>query len=179
MKPLEWLTIEDQRSLLAAAYGEALESPDQSTQCGAGLFKLDHEGSYLFEDTLAHNRFPYGVRYLDERWERPLKYEYIEHAERNAIYKATRLGIPTEGMCMVAPWAACHDCARAIIQSGIDILLTHKQAFDRSPDRWKASLDSAYTMMDEAGVRVVWYDGPVFENRAVNPLLHTGELWIP
>ena len=37
-----------------------------------------------------------------ERHERPAKYSWAEHAERNAIYNAARLGIALDG-CTVAP----------------------------------------------------------------------------
>jgi dCMP deaminase len=55
------------------------------------------------------------------RWARPLKYQFVEHAERNAIFNAARIGVKTEGC-----WAfmnfmptPCADCARALIQAGI------------------------------------------------------------
>ena len=61
-----------------------------------------------------------------ERHERPAKYMYYEHAERNAIYGCAAQGIATQGLTMIAPWAACADCARAIIAAGITHLITHK-----------------------------------------------------
>ena len=42
-----------------------------------------------------------------------------EHAERNAIYNAARLGMKTENCDIYVTLAPCHDCARAIIQAGI------------------------------------------------------------
>lgn len=175
-----------QRFLLSQAYSKALESPDQSTQCGAVLFRLHTTDSAvqatMLPKTLAYNHFPRGVEYTTERWERPLKYEFIEHAERGAVYAAARAGIATQGLWMAAPWAACTDCARSIIESGLVGLLTHKQAFDRSPERWQESIANAFIMLDEAEVETIWYDGKIFDEDPCEDapqLLHTGQLWIP
>jgi dCMP deaminase len=43
----------------------------------------------------------------------------MEHAERDAIYKAAFVGMQTEGATLYVPWFACADCARAIIAAGI------------------------------------------------------------
>ena len=121
------------------------------------------------------NEFPAGVRYISERWERPLKYKIIEHAERNVIYNAAKRGIATNGLIMVCPWAACSDCARAIIQAGVKMLITHKQAHDRSPDFWRKEIEVAFEMLNEAKVEIVMYDGVV----GVSGVLHSGQLWNP
>lgn len=42
-----------------------------------------------------------------------------EHAERNAIYNAARLGNKTEDCDIYITLTPCHECCRAIIQSGI------------------------------------------------------------
>ena len=149
---------------------KAKESPDPSTQNGAILISAD--GEMLSAEV---NRFPDGVKETPERWQRPLKYKIIEHAERNAIFAAGRAGIKTDGLIMVACWATCTDCARAIIQSGIKLLVTHKQAYDRSPESWKTDIDLALQMLKEAGVEVVMYDGEI----GVKRLRHSGELWNP
>jgi dCMP deaminase len=66
------------------------------------------------------NGFPRGVDDdVDERHERPAKYLWTEHAERNAIYNAAAIGAATAGCTMYLPWYPCTGCARAIIQSGI------------------------------------------------------------
>ncbi len=155
---------------LRTAYMLAKQGPDPSTQNSALI--VDEKGVILAQ---AVNRFPDGVEYRTERWERPLKYKIIEHAERNAIFSAASYGIKTKGLIMVSPWAACSDCARAIIQSGIRTLITHKQAHDRSPDFWRQEIEVAFQMFKEAGVEVVFYDGIV----GVSGVLHSGKLWNP
>lgn len=161
---------EDIVKLLKESYAEALKSPDPSTQNGAVL--IDNANRVIVKD---HNRFPDGVKYLPERWERPGKYKYIEHAERNVVFAAARLGIPTDGLTMVCGWAACSDCARAIVQSGISRLVTHKQAYDRSPAFWLDEIKHAYDILKEGNVELVMYDGQV----DAEPILHSGQLWKP
>ena len=161
----------DWRTLLEIAYKEAKKSPDPSTQNGALL--INDNGTIL---VAGHNRFPRGVEGTPKRWEKPLKYELIQHAERAAIFKASRKGIPTDGLIMVCCWATCGQCAGAIIDAGIKLLVTHKQAYDRSPEFWKKSIDPALEELEEAGVRIIWYDGKI---GGVEGLRHSGQIWNP
>src|SRR5690349_19719109 len=132
-------------NFLRKAYFEAKYSPDPSTQNGAIIVARN--------DIIAsgYNTFPNGVKFYDERWERPGKYQYVEHAERNAIFDAARQGHSTEGAIMYCPWFACTDCARAIIQSGISVVIGHAAPIhDKGSDAWKESIKVAYQMFDEA-----------------------------
>lgn len=58
---------------------------------------------------------------IDERWhQRPEKYLWVEHAERNAVYNAARLGLSTIGATAYITYGTpCSDCARALIQAGV------------------------------------------------------------
>ena len=132
------------------AYIACVESPDSSTQNSAVLAKQD--GS-VYMETWAVNELPNGIESTEERWERPVKYHYVEHAERNAIYNAARHGISTRGLVLVSPWAACSDCARAIIQSGISQLIRHEHDF--MPEHWQESVRRADEMLLESGVGIV------------------------
>lgn len=122
---------------LNECYSLAQRSPDTSTQNAAILLR----GRSIVASGV--NCFTEGIRASKELLERPMKYTYIEHAERNAVYDAAAKGVKTEGLTMVCPWAACADCARAIVNSGIVMLVRHKQAGDRSPERWKESIEHA------------------------------------
>lgn len=145
------------RDLMREAYLFASEySDDPHTQNGSLL--LSKSGAIVAQGA---NRFPQGVRVTPDRLERPLKYTFMEHAERDVIYVAAGLGVPTEGTTMYCPWAACADCARAIIDAGIERLVVHQAMMDKTPDRWKEQIAYAMTMFDEAGVLVEAYDGPV------------------
>jgi dCMP deaminase len=142
---IEILEPQDENYMLEALI-IALDSPDPSTQNGAVLTR---DGIV----STGCNRFPNKVQYLPERWERPAKYSYIEHAERNSIFDAARSGTSTLGTTMFCPWFACADCARAIIQAGIVrvVGLTAKT----SHERWNEQIQVGDTMMSEAGVEVV------------------------
>lgn len=132
-------------------------SPDPSTQNAGMLVNLHPDGSITsYRETLSVNEFPRGVKYLPERWERPAKYQIIEHAERNAIYSAARIGLEAEGLTLVCPWAACSDCARGIIQSGIVRLVTLAPQDGDTPDRWQTSVNIAMKMLEEAQVEVLY-----------------------
>jgi dCMP deaminase len=163
------------RDIFYVLYEAAVDSPDPSTQNSAILVD-EWEGALLpITATLAINNFPHGVKNLPERWERPLKYQIVEHAERNTIYKAALLGIPTSDMVMVSPWAACADCARAIIQSGVRKLITHKQAADLDSASWRESIAIAFVMLKEAGVEVEFYDGVI----GGPSIRHSGQIFLP
>lgn len=163
----------DFRQALYEAYRIATYSPDPSTQNAAILVKED--GMVLAE---AINEFPRGVQYTDERWERPLKYKIVEHAERNAIYKAARQGIRCDNATIIAPWAACSDCARAIIQSGVTRLVRHKEASHRSPEFWQAEIEVADMMLAEAFIEVIDVVGKISPEDKLE-LRHSGEIWYP
>ena len=102
------------------------------------------------------NGFPRGVNDEAEyRHDRPMKYKWTEHAERNAIYNAARVGIPLEGCRMYLPWYPCMDCARAIIQTGITELICIKPNPDDSI--WAADFAEVPKLLGEADVRVRWW----------------------
>ena len=155
---------------LQLLFGAAQSSPDRSTQNAAVL--ISQSGGFLSQ-TLAVNDFPYGVSKSPERFERPKKYLYTEHAERNALYNAANAGIRTNGLAMAAIWAACADCARAIIQTGITMLIRYDLS---SPSHWAESNQAADEMLNEAGVRIINISG-VFSS--VQPILRDGNLWVP
>ncbi len=165
----------DWAKLLHDAYLIAQDSPDPSTQNGALLYSP--EGRLLSCD---YNRFPDGVQYLPERWERPLKYKIIEHAERNTLYWAASRGRETLYSTMVVPWAACSDCARAIIQCGVKRLVRHQEASDRSaksPGNWVEDIAVADQMLHEAGVEIINISWD-FSHEGLK-IRHSGEVWSP
>jgi dCMP deaminase len=84
-----------------------------------------------------------------------LKYIWLEHAERNAIYLAARRGVSTDGCTMIVELVPCVDCARAIIQSGVvQVVINERRSADYSSDRYSGEQSIALEMMAEAGVAV-------------------------
>jgi dCMP deaminase len=167
--------------ILLYAYRSALHSPDPSTQNGAVLVNAVR---WPILETLSRNEFPFGLAYEDERWLRPSdggkKYDWIEHAERNAIYKAAELGIKTRGLTLACPWAACADCARGIVQAGIEILIRVSSS-EATNGRWHGSVDSGDIILREGGVRID--EVPVAEfaeaiaKAGLKPLRRDGQPW--
>lgn len=137
-------------------------SPDPSTQNSAVLCREALFGGVdVLTPTYAVNEFPRGVKYEDSRWERPIKYSYVEHAERNCIYIAAKKGIAALDTVMVSPWAACADCARAIIQSGIFKIVTLEPTERDTHERWHESVEIGNQMLDEAGVHRAYLSSPI------------------
>ena len=160
--------------VMEGLFKEALNSPDPRTQNASVLLYEQHDGFTVDLRTMAVNKFPKGVVGRPERWNRPEKYAFVEHAERNSIYSAARLGIPTEGRTLVAVWASCTDCARAIIQSGVKRLVRYVAT--EHHDHWEASVNDADAMMAEAGVEIVEVDTSFPD---AQPLMRAGKLWFP
>lgn len=127
------------------------KSKDPSTHIGAIIVGPDKQVI-----STGFNGFPRGIDETDPlRWERPIKYEYVVHAERNAIYNAVRHGISVRGCTMYMigfgpPAVPCTECAKAIIQSGITRFVG--SAMREMPESWAADLAFAKNLLTEAGV---------------------------
>jgi dCMP deaminase len=101
-------------------------SKDRSRSCGAVI--VDSRNVLV---SIGWNGFPRGINDdVDVRHERPAKYLWTEHAERNAIFNAAANGHPTKDCVMYLPWYPCADCARAIIQSGISEIICIEPDWD-------------------------------------------------
>jgi deoxycytidylate deaminase len=91
----------------------------------------------------------------EKRLERPLKYAFAEHAERAVIYAAAAAGVSTRGLWLYCPWAACADCARAMLFAGVTRLVRCKALMERTPDRWREGVWLGDQVLREGGVEVV------------------------
>lgn len=121
-------------------------SKDRSIGVGCVITSPDH--AIL---STGFNGFPRGVNDdVEERHQRPAKYKYTEHAERNAIYNAARHGIKLEGTTIYLPWYPCADCARAIVQSGIRTMVATVPDFN--DPRWGEDFKVSATVLAEGGV---------------------------
>jgi dCMP deaminase len=136
------------------AYHEASLSVDPNTQCGVVL--VSRKGKEITANN--HPVFGFSInndRFMDQ------KKRVMEHAERAVIYKAARLGIATEGATLYAPWSACMDCARAIVESGIKTVHRHTDAMELTHDRWEGTTEAGYVTMIVGGVQVIDHKGYV------------------
>jgi dCMP deaminase len=123
-------------------------SKDKSTKIGAVI--VDGRNVLL---SVGWNGICRGVGdNLPERDERPAKYAFYEHAERNAIYNAAAKGIPLLGATLYTQWTPCADCGRAVIQSGIKLVIVKEEICN---PRWKESEQVSIAMFAEAGVELI------------------------
>lgn len=131
-----------------------LKSKDERTQIGVVIVGKDNEIV-----STGYNSFPRGINDdIDERQEKPEKYFWFEHAERNAIYNAARIGVSTLGTTMYMTCGiSCADCARAIINSGISKIVLREGRGATNP-KWQESAKRSQQMFKEAGVIVEYYD---------------------
>lgn len=125
----------------------------------------------------AANGIPEKLTTSEDIWQSEDKYLYVEHAERNVIYKAANRGIVTEGLTMYCPWICCADCARAIIQAGIIRVIGHKNIIDMTPDRWKKSCDVGIQMLKDAGIQCGFWEGKACKD--ATQIRFNGELISP
>jgi dCMP deaminase len=102
------------------------------------------------------------------RSERPEKYKWYEHAERNCIFSAATIGIPTTGSTMYTNGTPCADCTRAVVQSGVKRVVVHKTYEDlfclmKKPNnpnnQWSGHDDASHQMLAESGVEFMVWDG--------------------
>lgn len=92
-------------------------SDDPDTQVGCVI--TNDNGVVL---SVGANHSTFGITLTADMKKRPEKYDWIEHAERNAIFRAARYGTCLLGTTMHLPGFPCVECARAIAQSGITTL---------------------------------------------------------
>lgn len=116
-------------------------SKDPNTQVGACI--VDKNNIIL---STGYNGFPYGCSDDDFPWEREgedTKYNYVVHAELNAILNAR--GKNLNGAKLYVDLFPCNECAKAIIQSGISqvIYLYDKYADTKETQASKRMLQSA------------------------------------
>ena len=136
------------------AHQVKLKSKDDRTQIGAIIVGKDKEIV-----STGYNSFPRGIDdFRKDRQERPEKYFWFEHGERNAIYNAARIGVSTKGCTMyLSCGVPCSDCARGIINAGIVRIFCERGGGAKGP-KWAESAERSWMMFDEAGVEVNFYD---------------------
>lgn len=123
-------------------------SKDRSTKVGCVIAGNDH--TIL---SVGYNGFPRGIDDdIEKRHDRPAKYKWTEHAERNAIANAARVGVPLLGATAYVPWFPCADCGRLLIQSGIKRIVCHEPDFD--DPRWGEDFRLVDEMFSECGISI-------------------------
>jgi len=130
----------------------AQKSKDPSTKVGCVI--VGDDNAIL---SMGFNGFPRGVEeYQSDRWTRPEKYYWVEHAERNAIYNAAKHGIKLENARAYLNWEPkpCADCTRALIQVGIKEIIGPNRKFKGAGAGKHYSIEHSEQMLHEAGVKI-------------------------
>ena len=160
------------------AKGEAEMSKDRSTKVGCVIVKdnitvasgyngfprgiydsgEDLEPKLKAREWAVDSRIPEEKRKaakdeIEARHDRPAKYKWTEHAERNAIFNNARVGGPSLlGSTAYVPWYPCVDCTRALIQVGVSTMVAYEPDFN--DPRWGEDFRISKRMLAESGVVV-------------------------
>ena len=157
----KWVEGWDQH-FMTDAYNKAMKSKDTSTKLGAVIVGPDNEPV-----SNGYNNFPRNLNDdIEERYQRPLKYRFMEHAERNAIYNAARHGVALKGCRLYVPQRPCTDCVRGIIQTGIIEVIYHKEWLGNAIDTpWYDDQQLGITMLEECNVKIREWSGDILTLR--------------
>jgi len=136
---------------LAICRAVAARSKDPHTQLGCVIAGPAHEIR-----STGYNSLPRGIRDdVPERLQRPTKYLWMEHAERNAIYNAARCGTPLEGCTLYVEIMPCMDCGRALVQAGIrEVVISSERMKEYSSEYYNEHFRMVEVLFEEAGIRV-------------------------
>jgi len=153
-RALDWDTY-----FMSLAYLVAMKSKDPRTRVGAVIVGPDNEIR-----TTGYNSFPRGLD--DDRPERavtPAKHLFFEHAERNAIYNAARMGTSLKGCRIYLPFMPCSDCARGIVQAGLAEVVLHREHPGNDAARFGAEHhhDASRAILAEGGVTIRLWSGRI------------------
>lgn len=129
----------------------AMRSKDDNTQVGSCI--VSPENKIL---SLGYNGMPIGCADTQMPWRRngaPLdtKYMYVCHAELNAILNSPAPSL--RGARIYSTLFPCNECAKAIIQSGIDEIIYLSDKYSDSD-----SDHAAKKMFDMVGVKYRKYE---------------------
>ena len=131
----------------------AERSKDPNSQVGACIVSSDHRIL-----SMGYNGFPAGCSDDEYPWAREgdelsVKYTYVTHAELNAILNF-RGGMSSLAKATIyVTLFPCHECAKAIIQTGIKNVVYDSDKYANTP-----STVASKKMFDSAGVSYRKYD---------------------
>jgi dCMP deaminase len=148
------------RYFMTMAYLVSVKSKDPSTKVGAVIVGPDNEIR-----STGYNGLPRGLKDTEQRYERPLKYQLINHAEENAILHCSRIGVSSNLCKIYVPWIPCSLCAKSIIQAGIKEVIYHKEWPGNScaSKLWQERIKLSEEMFTETGVTLTEFSGPLIK----------------
>lgn len=121
-------------------------SKDPSTKLGSVI--VDDKKRIV---SVGYNGFPRGVDDSADRYnDRPTKYLFVAHAERNALDNAP---MSVEGCTLYITLLPCNECAKSIIQRGITRVVTYRTERE-DVFNWNVMKQ----MFHEAGVELIFVE---------------------
>ena len=134
------------RRFLQLAEQVSTWSKDPSTRCGSVV--TNGRNNIV---SLGFNGFPPGIEDKPEWLEdRSIKLKIVRHAEANALYHASFSRLPAKAI-YVWPMPPCAQCASAIIQAGLQRIVTCRPDPSRA-ERWSDDWGLAEEMYLQAGI---------------------------
>ena len=133
---------------MGVAMLSGMRSKDPNTQVGACIVSPEHKIL-----SMGYNGFPNGCSDDIFPWAREgedNKYLYAAHSELNAILNYR--GGSLEGSTIYVTLFPCNECAKAIIQSGINEIVYDSDKYDGTP-----SVVASKRMLQSAGVKIRRY----------------------
>ena len=125
-------------------------SKDPSTKCGCVLVKDRRVIA------TGYNGFPANISdSLDRYANRDFKLAAVVHAEKNALFNAAKNGATTEGSTAYVTLHPCSQCAAALIQAGVSMVVCPNP--HTAPERWRENFLLANDLLHEAGLTVIYY----------------------
>lgn len=93
---------------------------------------------------------------VPERYERPLKYDFTNHAERNCVDFAARHGVSLDGSTAYLNWSPvpCPNCVLGFIQAGIKRIVGPKRPF-AGKGNWDSLQNVSVPMLNEVNIEMV------------------------
>ena len=135
-------------SFMRMAQEWSARSKDNSTKVGCVI--VSPNGVML---SSGYNGFPRKVNDdVPSRHERPTKYEFVVHAEENALLNAGRSGTKIKGGVLYVTMPPCTRCAGSIVQAGIQEVVYLEPEIQKQIPGWRDNLKYSFEMFDEAGV---------------------------
>lgn len=135
---------------MGVAHLSGMRSKDPNTQVGACIVSSDNKIL-----SMGYNGFPNGCSDDDFPWEREgeeldTKYPFVTHSELNAILNYR--GGSLEGTKLYVSLFPCNECAKAIIQAGIKMVVYDSDKYLGTPGN-----RASKRMFRAAGVTCVPY----------------------
>ncbi len=125
-----------------------IHSKDPNTRVGCVIFNNDFE---ILSRGI--NEFPINLLNTPQRWERPSKYNYVIHAEINAISNCLKNNIDITNCNILTTLFPCHECLKFIVQCGFNKIYSPNPIFK---DKWKKSYEISNEIINELDIEIIY-----------------------